>query len=417
MIPNIFAQKSLLLKDDYLVPPKEDDYMSVRHLVLEGTNEEIGFKLAEIAQSDYQTQLSKYADMCHSRTRMEYFRRNWPEMEKRVIGVAKAFGLDPYDTIYDASDLPYDNYGIGCSAVFFPPSLTLDEHPMLVRNYDWYILTPSEWMHHTPQLGEHRFSDRSFVMAVKPTDGGYATLSVGCNNLLNPFLDVMNEKGLFIAALADPEAPASRSAGFTGGCMTGLSICQLPQMLATKCATVAEAKKELLVQRFSVAPLGFHWLIADAAGNATIFEVNPTTCNYIFIDGKPGEPLILTNYHIFEYPSYDTFPEIDLAKENNPFVRRYILDEMLSRQTGKFSKADAVKVIDTVLCAFVDDAKAGVPGRLPQRTLWRYVANLAEKDMELVFYLGDKDPIENTNHMEIRRTLPLKVGFETMENK
>ncbi len=387
--------------------------MSVRHLVLSGTNEEIGFTLAEIAQSDYQSQLLKYADIHHSRARMRYFNRSWPEMEKRALGVAKAFGLEAYNTIYDTSDLPYDSYGVGCSAVFFPPSTTSDGHPILARNYDWYIVTPSEWQHLKPQPGEHRFNDRSFVMEVRPTDGGYATLSVSGNNLLNPFLEVMNEKGLFITALADPDAPVAKDIKFSGEHMTGLSICQLPQMLAMKCATVGEAKMELLTHRFSMASLGLHWLIADMSGNATIFEINPETCHFVFIDAKPNEPLILSNYHVSKYPSHESFPAIDRSQEHNSFVRRYILDEALAKRTSKYSRIDASNIIDTVLCAFIDDAKAGIESRLPQRTLWRHTADLAEKNMELVFYLSDEVPTENTNRMKIRRTEPLKVGFET----
>ncbi len=269
----------VIIKDEYLVPAKDGNYMSVRYIVLKGTNEEIGFGLAGIAKNEYGVQLSRYADAVYARARMEYFERNWPGMRERIKGVSRAFGVDMYHDIYDTSELIYNvpPEGMACSAIFFPGSITDTGHPMLVRNYDYYKLTFSEVAHKSPHTGEHHINDRSVVIEMHPTDGGYATLSVSGMNLLNPFLDVINEKGLFITGLVDPDAPTSSGAALSGGFATGLSICQLSQMVASKCTTVAEAKKELLVHRLLKSFKGLHWLIADAQGNATVFEVDNNT--------------------------------------------------------------------------------------------------------------------------------------------
>ncbi len=138
---------------------------------------------------------------------------------------------------------------------------------------------------------------------------------------------------------------------------------------------------------------------------------------FVFNDSKSDKPLIATNYHIFTHPEYKDFPEVDKSQEHNPYVRRYILDEAISKHTGKYKRGDIARILDNVLCAFADNVKAGVVGGLPERTLWMYTADLTEKNMEVRFYLGDENPVAGTNHIKIRRTDPIRIGFQENSEK
>ena len=78
------------------------------HIIIEGTDEEIGYDLACLGKKDYGAKLNKYVDPVYGRARRTYMERNWPQMAERAKGVRRAFGLPEDDLEYDALSLPYD---------------------------------------------------------------------------------------------------------------------------------------------------------------------------------------------------------------------------------------------------------------------------------------------------------------------
>jgi len=64
------------------LPPPKGDYMRVRHMILKGSNEEIGLALASKAKDEYGIRLAQYTDTSYARARLEYFKRNWQEMDE-----------------------------------------------------------------------------------------------------------------------------------------------------------------------------------------------------------------------------------------------------------------------------------------------------------------------------------------------
>ena len=83
--------------------------MTVRHLRINGTNFEIGHKLAELALERYGQSPDDYAaDPLFTGARRDYFRRHYPIHWERMLGAYAAFGLDPQDDRFDLSGLWYN---------------------------------------------------------------------------------------------------------------------------------------------------------------------------------------------------------------------------------------------------------------------------------------------------------------------
>jgi hypothetical protein len=395
---------------EQVLPLSDEDYISLRHFVVSGSDHEIGRDLGQLGRSDYDVVLQQYDDPVYARARSDYFEALWPAMAERMRGVADAFDVDADTTDLDLSCLKYDAGGSGCSAVFIPPSLSADGHAMVGRNYDYFACTTSELSGHDPKPGELPFNKRSYALEMR-AENSHAFLGLAGLDLLNPWLDGINDAGLFITVLMDPSAPASHLIHWGGGRDSGLSQVQMPALLMQTCATVADAKRALLHHRIFAPGAGLHTLIADAEGAATVFEVDHDTGDFVFTDAAPDLPLVVTNHPVHEYPTRDSFPSFEPTAEHNTFNRMCMLDDAIEQHTGKFTREDLQALINIVNCAFVDQKKAqvGVP-TAPERTLWTYTADLATKDLVATFYLGDTEPIEGTNHMGTRRSAPVTLS-------
>lgn len=88
-----------ILKNEPIYPFKEDDYTKSRHIIVEGTNEEIGFALGTLAKNEYDTKLGVYDDAIYAEARREYLTQNYPVMLERSQGVLRAFGLPADDVV------------------------------------------------------------------------------------------------------------------------------------------------------------------------------------------------------------------------------------------------------------------------------------------------------------------------------
>src|SRR5205823_2763328 len=120
------------------------DLMIVRYIRVEGTNEQIGAKLAEIARDRHGSKgdsaLGSFAS-----EQLSWLRSNWPEMAERAAGVAGVFARNAEDKGFDPTSLGFDlNYKPGCSVVYYPPANVIGGHAMLSRNYDFPTGTYSE---------------------------------------------------------------------------------------------------------------------------------------------------------------------------------------------------------------------------------------------------------------------------------
>ena len=65
------------------------NYTEVRHIVLKGTNEQIGKALGGIAQEDYNAKPGRFVDPVYARARLIYMQNNYPAFYERMKGVAE----------------------------------------------------------------------------------------------------------------------------------------------------------------------------------------------------------------------------------------------------------------------------------------------------------------------------------------
>ncbi|GIG69191.1 C45 family autoproteolytic acyltransferase/hydolase [Phytomonospora endophytica] len=404
----------MITEDRVLFEPADGDYLSVRELTVEGGDRQIGRDLAELARSAYGSRLARYADPLYGRARLAYLDRNWPRLGLRARGVADAFGLAEDGAGFDPTALGYDfPVSHGCSAVWFPPALTDVGRPLVGRNLDWYTLTFSEMAGREPDAGEHPSYSRVTVNRCRPDDGR-ATLQIGSHDLLNPMIDGVNDAGLFVCILVDSTGHGDPGASPAGGYDSGLSTNQVLGFVLDNAATVGEAKTALLGQHF-FTPMaqGEHWLIADADGAATVFEIDQASHQYRFTDGRPDAPLVVTNHALHTYPTADMFPEVDANAEHNTFVRHRILTDAIAAHTGVWTGADITALLATVNCAFADNARAGVSHGWPERTLWTYLADPAERRLTTRFYRRDTGTVPGTNHVTTAYTDPIAIELKS----
>jgi hypothetical protein len=173
----------------------------------------------------------------YGQARRKYFRRNWPAMYERSKGALRAFGLPEDDCIHDASSLPCDWYDVtkgthlaysSCSASILPIEKSeTGKGVFTARNHDMCCLPLwSGLLGKTPPKGAHGFNSRSHVLEIRP-DTGYRSILVGGQDLMTPFIDGINDKGLYFSIFADPAGDGKGASTISGGEINGLTNIQL----------------------------------------------------------------------------------------------------------------------------------------------------------------------------------------------
>jgi hypothetical protein len=357
------------------------DLMIVRHLRLEGTNEQIGAKLAELVRDRHGSK-GDIAPGSLGVDQLAWARRNWPEMAARATGVAAVFGRKAGDRGFDPSSLGYNlRARPGCSVVFYPPANVANGHAMLSRNYDFPTGTYSEITGSPPTPGARSMTGDPYVIEMHP-EKGYASLYTCSYDLLG-CVDGINEKGLAVALLADDASPDKKpSFG------AGLSELSLPRFVLDRCATAQEARELLRSVPYHYSFIPCHYMICDASGDSFVWEITPDLKSRYQVDGR-GKPQVVTNHLLGRYGT-------DKLPEGNSFDRF----RRLSREiTDRKSRVTPEEVRTINQCVAVPREARGAA------TLWHSVYDLAERKVKISFFLG------RSSNGEDRRTPYLGFGF------
>ena len=221
-------------------------------------------------------------------------------------------------------------------------------------------------------------------------------------------VDGINEKGLYVTCFHDPDSIGNEGTPTSGMKVAGLPLTQVPTLLLDTCASVEEAKMKILQNHVGQTMMRVHLLIADASGNATVFELDASG-GYRFTDRKANEPLFVTNHELAKYPDPSAYPDFDINAEHNTFARQLILRDAYAGLNAPFSIDDVNAMTDSVHCSFVDTKKAD-SGPL-ERTLSNCTCDLSNPELSVRWYLGDVKPIPGTNHMEDRMSDFYTFGF------
>lgn len=369
------------------------DTLLVRHLVLRGSQYDIGRTLTEIAERDHHQKPTASDDKLKTRAQRLYFARNYPTHLERMRGSAAAFGLDVNDDGNNFSALTYGVSLPGCSVVYYPPQTTADGVGVLSRNYDF---TTGTFDGRIPGPNESPCTSRPYVLEMYP-QGGYASLAIVAYDLLGSAIDGINSEGLTVALLADDELMQQGRADPARGTQAGLEVIQATRFLLDTCATVEEAKVALNCAKLYYGVIPCHYIVADRMGNAFLWE-NAPTMHYGHVIDSAGAPLLTTNFMHYLHPEAR-----DPAKAGEPFktCQRYqTLRDRIGSASGKFT----VESIKENNAAVMARRPAPSPPRAPGRTLWHAVYYPEQRRMEVDFYLGETPGASPNDPPVIRRS-------------
>jgi len=374
-----------IVKNEIVLHQEKGRYMQVRHIVLKGSNEEIGTALGEIARREYNAKLIKYASPIYAKARLAYMSTNYPILLERMKGVAKAFGLDLDKTDYDTSSLYYTETSPQCSAIFFPEAVSENGHSFYTCNRDYYLASMSEVMGGKRGFGEPDMLERMIVLEVYP-DKGYPSLGIGALDLLNMQIDLVNSEGLAVTALEDDTFGMERTFKDLSRA-SGLHLYQATRLIIDTCSTLDEAKEAILTNKITLSLIPAHFMVMDASGNSFIYEKDKDNFMDVITDSKKNRPAIITNHSIHDYPAVDKFPQA--AKDDYDTFNRYRrLDKFVSEHRGKYTIAEGEEAM-SLAYGRVDEASEGGHHDLPLRTLYTAAVDLNERSISVRFYQRD----------------------------
>jgi predicted choloylglycine hydrolase len=368
-----------------------DKFVEVRHVVIKGSNFEIGKKIGEIAKKDG-TPILPSDDHIMNRAKREYMARNYPVLLERMKGLAAAYGLDFSDNSYDFSGLFQPQMAPpGCSVTFYPANHTENGHNILSRNYDFIT---GDITGRRPQEGRLAMMARPILFEIYP-DKGYSSLSLCAFEYLGGVLDGINSVGLVVSILAEEES--GNKVGREPSNEVGMHELMGMRYLLDNCKNVEEAKEALLSLKHYYSFIPCHYIIGDKTGNSFIFEFSPTRNRSYVIDGDG--PQCVTNHIVFHHQKVEEFPETDM----NWSMRRYKMLDDAIKTKEKFTPEEIAANNARVA---VPPNAPGNPQFAPGRTLWYAQYDLENLTLTVKFYLGEKPDPENEKRVILEYSSP-----------
>ncbi|NPV63259.1 MAG: linear amide C-N hydrolase [Methanotrichaceae archaeon] len=381
------TEDPVILKNDVLQNRDSVNYTELRHIVLKGTNEQIGKALGEIARENYNVSLYSYDDPIYANAHLIYMQENNPAFYERVKGVAEAYNISLNSTDLDLSALFYDMGSLGCSMVYFPPSVTSNGHAMVCRNIDYYT-SPWEVIYgKTNASSQPGAFSRNYVLELYP-DEGYSSLVIGTADLMSLVIHGFNSEGLAIEQQTDLYGAKATTFNVPGGMSSGISILGATRMILDTCKSIDEAKIALLNNRIYFGPTGYHFMIYDKYGNSTIAEFSPTNGSVSFIDAS-NSIRVMTNHPESLSPKVDSIiKHYNITSPYDTFMRYKTLTNIISNHKGMFTPQDMVDTLSSV--------NAGVTNNsMDIRTEINLLLDFTTSTVSARVYLrdGPKDPV------------------------
>lgn len=399
---------SLRFQEALIAGGDPKDFPTVRHLVLQGSNYEIGKQLATIAMERYGMRKRPPGDPRIIHARRLYFQQHYPILLERARGVADAFGISHEDNTTDMASLMYPALQppqiVGCSVVFYPPRTTTNAHGLLSRNCDAQTGSMLEMLGVPvpPSIQPKPVYSEPYVMEVYP-DVGYPSLYLACMDLLGACFDGINSEGLTVSLMADGDPSNTSPVDPMQLFRVGINELQVLRLLLDTCANVEEARFALLLNKQYHAMLSCHYIVADRHGHSFVWE-HASGHNLEYIVEGTGLPQVVTNHPLHLLPSHAALPEKNedrLAAWRGDTYQRYrTLSQLIEAHPDKYS-VDFLK--KTNACVFFDDAVQREYTNLTKiellttgRTLWHSVYDTQERSLEASFYLRDESGAEET---------------------
>jgi Acyl-coenzyme A:6-aminopenicillanic acid acyl-transferase len=377
---------------DKVVAGSPKEALEVRHVVLKGTNEEIGRALAAIGKERLDISPEPSSDKFRTRAQRRYIEKNYPILFDRMRGVAGAFGKRLDDDAWNVSNLTYLQIKAGCSVMYFPPDVTADKTGVVSRDYDFSTGT---LMGEKPPAGRAGDTARPYVVEMYP-DRGYPSIAMYSYDLLSGVLDGMNSEGLTVTLMADDELISKYGFEPTGDTGVGLGVLQTLRLLLDTCASVEEAKEALLTTKQYYEFIPVHYLIADRHGKAFVWEYSQAH-NKEYIIENPGKPLVATNFSLHRHLDDGKVPSA--AKVKGVCSRYCLLADRLGAQKDPLT-VDFIKETHKQVDAHFTPKGTS---RAPTRTLWHALYVPEKRSVQISFYLRDEpDPAKEGATRDVR---------------
>jgi len=382
-----------IVQKDQVVAGGPKDSMEVRHLVLKGSNEEIGRALTTIARERYQTMPRPSDDSLRTRAQRRYIERNYPILYDRMRGAASAFGKRLEDDTWNLSEVGFTDLRAGCSVMFLPPGRTALGTGVVSRDYDF---TTGSLGFGFLEPGMLHPTARPYVVEMHP-DRGYPSVALVAYDLLSGVLDGMNSEGLTVTLAMDDEVFSKQPIDPTRGPAAGLNEIQTLRFLLDTCGNVAEAKEALLMMKQYYAFVPVHYLIADRFGNSFIWEYAQAH-NREYIIEDTSKPLVMTNFTLHRRSTEGRPPTVEQAKA---VCRRYCALADQLAEGGAMSVEGIKQAHRKVDCEL---PKSAEPHRPPVRTLWHALYYPEERRLQVSFYLRDEEVPGHPDKVKIARS-------------
>ena len=375
---SLFAAASdNVVQKDRVIAGGPNNSLEVRHLVFRGTNEQIGKALAEIAKERYGTRLDRAADPLRARAMRTFLERNNPILLDRMRGVAAAYGKSIDEDGWDFTALGFTELKAGCSIAHLPPSSTANGKSVVSRDYDF---TTGNLGYKFLQPGMLHPTARPYLLELHP-DRGYASIAMVAYDLLSGVLDGINSEGLTVTLALDATI-FDDGMEATKGSAVGLGELQTLRLLLDTCANVEEAKQTLMATKQYYRYVPVHYLIADRAGNAFVWEYSKSH-NKEYVIESPGQPLVMTNFTIHTQLEDGKPPSPEKARA---VCKRYAyLSEKLA--TGSLDDKTIRGFHKTVDAQRSQAADTTQP---PERTFCHAFYYPEDRRVRLSYYLGDE---------------------------
>ncbi len=369
--------------EEYIIHDKKDDFIKVKNLRLWGTNEEIGFKLGEIAKKQHSISRIKNTDSIKNLCQKKYLRNNYPIHYSRMKGMANAYGENIDNTEYDFTCFGNPLGVNACSAVFYPPEFTETKTGILSRNLDLPTISFSEMIKGKNVANEPSALSNIYVIEIYP-DNGFSSLINLSFELYGLGLDGINSEGFSVTHLyADSVNTNSYKPSNEYG--VGINEMLTVQFLLDNCKTVDDAKELLLYNKHFYMLLPTHFLIADKNGNSFVWEYSQEHNKEYIIDGN-SEIQIITNFPLHQFTESSTFP--NNMDKSCPFERYKTINNAIKKENNKIS-LNKIKEINSKV--FIRDEMFTEKPKVHERTIYHNLYDTNKKSMEISFYRKDDD--------------------------
>lgn len=370
--------------------------IQAHHLILKGSDFEIGKKLGELA-TKHGIEKKPVDDPVRVKAQKRYLERNYPIWLERMAGFAEGIGAD-----FDDDRIDFSCFGIplgeaGCSAIYFPPANTKFHHGILSRNLDFPLPVEAEQSPGAP------FSN-TCVLELHP-ESGYSSISIFCFELFGQPMEGINSEGLVVVHLADQTTANLFPNEATGQAAVGLNEFLPIQLLLDTCATVEEAKETLLLNKHYYRSVPVHLLIADRFGNSFVWE-SSSARNQEFILENSEQPQIVTNYLLHRFPDFDSFPE-ESEERDDPFNRYKRLHNAVEEQPSALSEEE-IQVV-----AREAEFKSPAANGVITRTLMHNLYNQQRKTLKISFYVNEQRSTEESPQIQRSKYFQFQLSDKT----